>query len=138
MELVALGVVSRLRRMSDLELAWAAGFFDGEGCTCVARVYPSERSRGRPSVLRLTIGQKEVTTLQRFQAAIGGLGSITGPYSFKNGTPYRFTASSRDTEIILPRLWPYLSEPKKQQALRAVDDANAERPARLRRVILVT
>ena len=51
----------------EIELAWAAGFWDGEGCT-----YRSPRQ------WFMEVNQTEVTTLERFMAAVG-VGKIYGP-----------------------------------------------------------
>ena len=53
------------------EIAWAAGFFDGEGCF-------SYIQKARYVCLR--IGQSELEPLERFREAVG-LGKIYGPYS---------------------------------------------------------
>jgi hypothetical protein len=105
----------------EIELAWGAGFFDGEGCTAW-----SKRNR----CITVTVGQTEITTLQRFQRAMGGVGNIYGP-SYRKGSPhhrpYWYYRVSRDRALqVLRDMWPYLSEPKRQQALRivAIDAAN--------------
>ncbi|MDP9320171.1 MAG: hypothetical protein M3P16_03625 [Chloroflexota bacterium] len=66
------------RRRRPLELAWAAGFFDGEGST-IAR-----RDRARPGYRRLVLsvpqagGNIPPEVLVRFRHAILAMGSI-GP-----------------------------------------------------------
>src|SRR4051794_18112438 len=62
------------------ELAWCAGFFDGEGH---AR-YQNTATRG----LRICVGQKDRVALDRFKRALS-LGSVNGPY----GKPGRYAAS---------------------------------------------
>ncbi len=59
-------------RDTELELAWAGGFFDGEGSTCCTY------SNGKPYTrISLSIGQKNeegnriASTLLRFQQAVG-------------------------------------------------------------------
>ena len=54
------------------ELAWAAGFFDGEGW--VGRRSPDSGG------VQLRIGNTDRALLERFKRAVGDLGSITGPY----------------------------------------------------------
>lgn len=53
---------------SDLELAWAAGFFDGEGCTTYEhrRQYPH-----RVGTVRAQMSQKLPEMLERFRDAVG-------------------------------------------------------------------
>ena len=56
--------------MDTHEIAHAAGFFDGDGCTSMSRDSSGFR------VPRLTISQKDPRELTRFRAAVLGLGSI--------------------------------------------------------------
>ncbi len=64
----------RLARIDPLALAWAAGFFDGEGSTIV--------HEPRPGYLRLTVsvpqwgGARPPEVLFRFKEAMLGLGEI--------------------------------------------------------------
>jgi hypothetical protein len=60
------------RTVDREELSWAAGFFDGEGCFSLVRNfrYPTVR-----------IAQAEREPLERFQAAVGGIGKVYGPYA---------------------------------------------------------
>lgn len=112
--------------MNPSELAWAAGFFDGEGTTCVLRGHPdlSRRKRRSYCQLNLTVGQKERTTLDRFRSAVGGLGKVRGPYQHdpRRPTSLRFTYQvQRWTTVqqVVALLWSYLSEPKRQQIRKA-------------------
>lgn len=90
--------------MDRFELAWAAGFFDGEGCIRLARGYPN-----------LHLGQTDRRPLDRFRAAVGG-GNVTGPYDKRNSRPmFQWTCYTREeVERIVNLLWPYLSEPKRE------------------------
>jgi hypothetical protein len=94
------------------ELAWAAGFYDGEGCT-----YAPVRRSGKPSErIVLSVGQKTLFCLERFQKAVGGLGRI---YHYKGKDFYVWTAQSiKEADTTLNALWPYLSTSKQQQALK--------------------
>lgn len=63
------------------ELAWAAGFFDGEGSTMSV-----DRARQYPW-LTITQGgtlEEPPRVLVRFRAAVGGVGYITGPEVFED------------------------------------------------------
>ena len=111
------------------ELAWAAGFFDGEGCTFMAHstVRPKDkRYRNNPvykiNTPTLAICQVDRRPLDRFVAAIGE-GKVSGPYRAKtaNSKPYhRVQVEGRDRVCrILTKLWPYLSAPKREQARAA-------------------
>jgi len=100
------------------ELAWAAGFFDGEGSFCV--LIPNRKTM-RP-MLHATIHQTNKITLERFQTACGGLGRITGPYTKArawNSKPYWVWQTSKfeHAQQVVLCLWPWLSSPKRTQAL---------------------
>lgn len=102
------------------ELAWAAGFFDGEGSTSISKIKGWMR-------LLIQIGQCEVTTLMRFQKAIG-CGTINGPYQVKEYKPiWRLSVRGYEAGVkTLELLWPFLSEPKKLQARKCLDIATLE------------
>lgn len=104
----------------DIELAWAAGFFDGEGSTiCV--IYPSSTIRR----LDLVVSQVHRNTLERFQRAIGNIGRIQNPRILPNRQPiYRFIAHGDQAREALNDLWPFLSAPKREQALAALVQYN--------------
>lgn len=68
--------------------------------------------------LRLCVTQKDQRPLLRLQAALG-LGSVYGPYESQKGMSH-WVVSCANAEAALALLWPYLSEPKREQAERAV------------------
>ncbi len=82
--------------MDRSELAWAAGFFDGDGWTAHVR----HRSTGR-AVAQINQasagGVPEV--LIRFQAAVGGLGHIRGPKRSKGRKDLYWWFSTRRAAI---------------------------------------
>lgn len=100
------------------DMAWAAGFFDGEGSTSCS-VY---KSTGKPTThLRMQIGQRIPLPLVRFQEALE-CGTIY--VSKKAGNPpgpyYAWTLSRRDDVLVaIQKLWPYLGLTKRIQALDA-------------------
>jgi len=101
------------------ELAWAAGFFDGEGCTnCSTRT--NGKSTKRYRLLRMIVSQSEPTTLERFQAAVG-FGRIEGPHHCPSHPPnakpkWQYKVDGLDkVQALALFLWPWLSEPKRQQ-----------------------
>ena len=93
------------------ELAWAAGFYDGEG-TIWGR-------RNRSGIVA-RIAQNHRPPLERFRLAVLGRGRVTGPYQRRAGNPFWvWTASSfEDTQAVIAALWPFLCEPKRFQAYR--------------------
>lgn len=107
---------------------WAAGFFDGEG-----NFNFSLRNVSRKGVpakygrLTVQITQTDSDVLYRFQQAVGGLGSVTGPYAYKNprnptwAPLYRYqTSSPQEVLFIMRLLLPYLSSVKRKQAEEAM------------------
>jgi hypothetical protein len=111
-------------RSVTLQLAWAAGLFDGEGCTSGRPYAP------RPDAVRIktSVGQSSLSAtivpsvLQRFQRAVGGLGAIGGPYFDKrSGTfAYQWRACSfEETQAVIALLWSNLGGIKRAQAAEA-------------------
>lgn len=109
-----------------LELAWASGFFDGEGSTgsladerrrAAARVYASvgQQSRSRELV---------PSVLTRFQRAVGGMGYIRPPYlDERSGTfSHQWRADSfEEAQAVIALLWSNLGEIKRAQAAGALE-----------------
>jgi hypothetical protein len=106
---------------SEVELAWAAGFFDGEGSVSVHR----DKRPGRRPAIRLEIEQVDDRPLFRFYVAVGGLGSHSirsGPRGPNRRVLYRIFAANEPALTILGRLWPWLSEPKREQIVRVLNE----------------
>jgi len=112
--------------MDRHELAWAAGFFDGEGWA----------AKTKPRGLQARINQADPNgipeALIRFQAAFGGLGRIGGPTREpKRKDMYRWIVSSRkDVELLLQLLKPWLGPVKLHQLARATGLAVSAAQAR--------
>lgn len=102
-------------------LAWAAGLFDGEGCTYLSR---GKRVRDRPTVVLSITQSFDREVLDRFAAAVGD-GSVSGPVN-ESGTGigprwnYRLQSTSRSL-VALGWLWPWLGRVKRAQALGVID-----------------
>ena len=83
------------------ELAWAAGFFDGEGWADLAR--QEGRRTGQP-MARVNQADPDGVpeVLVRFQRALGGIGTIGGPRVEEGRIDlYRWHVSSRgDVELL--------------------------------------
>lgn len=92
-------------------LAWAAGFFDGEGSTCFMGNY-----------VILSISQNHREPLYRFREAIGYEAPIYGPYVYQDGRNniYELRVLGIDrVNAALDILWPWLGIVKREQAQRA-------------------
>ncbi len=102
-------------------LAWAAGFFDGEGST-----YLDPRPR-------LQVVQNDDEVLLRFAAAIGGLGKLGGGtkvYGRAKKPIYTHRVTGwRDVQAVVAMLWPFLSTQKREQAVRVLTEDLRRREA---------
>lgn len=93
------------------ELAWAAGFIDGEGSFGV------QRNPGRKKLLYLQASQCDRRVLDRLQSALG-LGKVYGPYQGRrkgHNSYYYFRLTGPNTHEAARKIWPWLSEVKKEQ-----------------------
>jgi hypothetical protein len=98
------------------ELAWAAGFFDGEG------TFGYAGKKGCPAV---QISQKDPTVLGRFKEIVG-MGTVSGPR--KNLTPKGrastihayYISGLEPTQYIGAILWIFLSQQKRDQFARSM------------------
>lgn len=92
------------------ELAWAAGFFDGEGSTSFIA--------GKN--LLMAIKQKDRRNLERFLDAVGD-GRIFGPYQHKGETciTYRWAATNMRAVRAMQQIEPWLGPAKSEQFDRA-------------------
>jgi hypothetical protein len=111
------------------ELAWAAGFFDGEGTVYLHH----NRTERTGSWARLTVMQNDPQALARFQGAVYGLGTLHGPYTRsqpgRTNNPFwsLHAASWRDTQAIAALLWTWLSPVKRSQVRSVFARMKAER-----------
>lgn len=116
---------------SKTELAWAAGFFDGEGTACAYR-----RDKVRPSghvspyrcfaVAVSQAGPHAGVLLKRFQDAVFGLGAIyrvphkkAHSSGWLEGWNWR-TGKFEVAQAVLAMLWKYLGPRKREQIAKAL------------------
>lgn len=101
------------------ELAWAAGFFDGEGSTTANRT--RRRSIPRP---RVQVTQVDRRNLERLQSAVRGVGRIRGPVLGRRGQPQFvfYTTRWTETQFAVALLWRWLGPGKRAQAVRALSE----------------
>ena len=105
------------------ELAWCAGFFDGEGHigTGIGRI--KGKWTARP--LRLNVSQTDRFVLDRFRDAVG-IGRVTGPYLNTKRRPneapvfYFQVARFESVQAVVALLWTWLSPVKREQAQAAL------------------
>lgn len=101
---------------SSEDRAWAAGFFDGEGC------FSSKKTR-RGRIIQVSITQVDREVLDRFRAIVA-VGSVVGPKTRPDGLSQRpffiyRTTGSRAEHVFL-MIEPYLGMVKRAQYLRAL------------------
>ena len=111
------------------ELAWASGFFDGEGSTYAEK----HRSHAGYFVPRLHVTQSSwvevAPELLRFKAAMGGLGRISGVCADKrDGKPYRRwrAYTEQDVQLGLHLLLPFIGSVKRSQAFAVMQVIHAQ------------
>jgi hypothetical protein len=104
--------------MNDqLFLAWAAGFFDGEGCVMVEVSKEKNCKHGFRTSLHTTVTQTSLPCLQLYLEKFGG--SIT---TSENKTPtgrrwavqYRWIARNEEALVFLKAIEPYVIVKKEQ------------------------
>lgn len=110
------------------ELAWAAGFLDGEGTIRFRpeKTAPDGKPRGY-GIFQIQAAQVDREVLDRLQRAMGGIGKVYGPYISKqaNRKPYHAYAAGGITAVeAFRRLLPYLSSVKRAQGDAALATHN--------------
>jgi hypothetical protein len=119
---------------TEAEIAYVAGFFDGEGCIA-ARVNPA----GYTS-LQVSIGQSDLAQLEYVQGVIGG--TIT---PIKGKEHWHLGLRHAETVAFLEAAMPYLrlKRPQAELALEFLSYGNGQgcrvpEPARSRKLEIVT
>ena len=103
--------------MTETDLAWAAGFVDGEGCISTP-VRRRDRNR-RDYSLSLYVGQVDPRPLQRLQGYFGG--TVVSRASWGRGRPiFMWRVSGTTAEAALRTLLPHLMV-KAEQARLALE-----------------
>jgi hypothetical protein len=106
------------------ELSYCAALLDGEGHI---RFSVSRNKRGvETRTIRLQIRMTDMEPLKKFWEYTFCRTKIYGPYRERNWPPfyksnYQLVAQNfEDVQFIIALLWPWLSEPKRQQAKTAI------------------
>lgn len=101
---------------TESEVAWAAGFYEGEGYFGV-----KHNSYGHPSSLRLSIGQRTQEPIDRF-LLIAGVGKVYCRWN-RGKDLWVYSAGKTSQALDVARLlWPWLSERRQLQVEGAVDE----------------
>lgn len=126
--------------LDPLEVAWAAGFFDGEGNA--HSVSGLDRRNGHANfLLRLSVSQSGVaeeppSALVRFQVALGGIGRIHGPRHARGRKPiWRWDATSfEQVQAGIGMLWGRLGPVKRAQTFAVLRAAQVDFRDRYRHI----
>ena len=99
----------------QLNVAWATGIFEGEGCIAWSK------QKGQP---RLSVRMTDRDAVLRVYDTFG-VGHLTGPYTSSTKNPdkplWRWrTSTIRDTYPVLELMWPYLGERRKARAKEVI------------------
>lgn len=98
------------------DIAWAAGFFDGEGCIRNTH-WTNKVNRNTRYGLQITITQKHREPLDRFQR-IFGCGKV---YRHKDGHFVFSMAKLEEVDFVLEKMWPFMCSVKRADANRAIE-----------------
>ncbi len=113
------------KKWIQTELAWAAGFYDGEGCMTL-HTSKGGKTHGSNQWMypNIHLGQVDKRPLVRFVNALG-FGKLYGPYNHGRNPHAQsrydlFFRTFEEVQQVIACLWPYLSEPKKEQARKVM------------------
>jgi hypothetical protein len=117
------------------DLAWAAGFLDGEGYFQSTKTQYVQRKDRRGlriksySYFKINAAQTQsnVYVLNKLKRILGG--SITGPYRHKSGSnqsPYYTFCLCTNAEKMFRKMYPYLERTKRLQGSKAISKSKKE------------
>lgn len=129
-----------------IDRAWAAGFFDGEGCSSIHRCRHKTKSNkeGEYVYLRPRLSLSQVqdgkAILEKFRDSIGGHGQISLIKQSKQSPNFQDIWMWRvngfaPIQMTMCALWPYLGKTKKEQFAHVMKVTTADvrnRPKRPR------
>ena len=101
----------------DLFLAWAAGFFDGEGCVIIEISKEKRCRHGFRTALHVHVTQTSIPCLEKFLSRFGGR-LTTSEHTTPNGrrwaVQYRWGAKNEEAASFLRLIYPYTVVKKSQ------------------------
>lgn len=104
------------------DLAWIAGFYEGEGSVVYKMVKSFDKPRGYPNGC-FSITQVNKEPLEKC-LALTGLGYMTGPYKPRqnnHNSYYRWVAQEFESfQALVAAIWPWLSRKRKDQIKSAM------------------
>jgi len=113
------------------ELAWAAGFFAGEGSVLLSH---DASHAPRLEVPQAAVDGGPSSALVRFHSAVGGLGRITGPRTLHNEwsrlPQYRWQAASfEQVQAVIALLWRWMDDGRRSRAAMGLSAYDRRRRA---------
>jgi hypothetical protein len=107
--------------MTETDIAWCAGFFDGEGHVSYHRGYPSSTSGRVSAQLYANVPQASdnIEVLKFFQSVIG-FGKLKGPYKTTRKDVHKLLYGVNEVEKLFIILKPYLKSEKTLDFQRAL------------------
>jgi hypothetical protein len=111
------------------ELAWAGGFFDGEGSTYLTKHRTHDGYLNAAVEVRQSGWGGVPEALTRFHLALGGAGHLNGPhvYDWADAPVSRWKCEARDDiQLVIHRLMPFIGPVKRNQAVRVLTVINSQ------------
>jgi len=97
------------KNLSKTDLAWAAGFIDGEGYIGIRPVKSSPDTKGNPHLqLRIIVSNTRPLAILKLVSMFGGDSWIRPPAKAGHRTQYVWQVFSRAAEDVLKEIQPYL------------------------------
>jgi hypothetical protein len=107
-----------MKRPKIVELAWAAGLFEGEGSICLVHSNRKNRTYVYPA---LTMNQTDRDVIMRFSEIVGGY--VLGPYQFASNSArtrkpvWSWRVQKKHEAIrVICWLYPYLGKRRRKRA----------------------
>ena len=120
----------------DTDLAWAAGFIDGEGCIALRRQVGRQKGVAYTCyALRLSVTNTDLRCLERLKSMFAGsINRATHSYRPQNKPCWAWFCSSANAERALVALLPYLVSKKEQAELGLLSRRHIQKNGRKREV----
>ena len=100
----------------DADLAWAAGFIDGEGCIAVCRQLPTKGRESPSHRLEVNVANTDHDTILRLKR-IFGVGAVHGRKRGNYLKVWNFCVTGSDAKKVLDLVTPYLFTKRKEAQL---------------------
>ena len=111
------------------ELAWAGGFFDGEGSSYLTKHRSHEGYVNAAIEVRQSGWTGVPDVLHRFHLALGAVGHMNGPhvYEWADAPVSRWKCEAcADVQLVIHRLMPFIGTVKRCQAVRVLTAVNSQ------------